>query len=131
MNEEHMQSTNFEFLRPAWPELAELGAFSELYVQSDPPSSRFKSRLLAEHLAMFVCKELGIPIVDGNFLAMLNSTLAFYMAETLSSMRMPVRRVDGATTRGKEHMNEKTTSRARYFSRWWILQNSRFQTNRS
>ena len=66
-----MQSTNFEFLRPVSPELAELGAFAELYAHSDPPSSKIKSRILAEHLAMRVCRELGVSIVDDNFLTML------------------------------------------------------------
>lgn len=72
MNGEYMQSTNFEFLRPTWPELAELGAFAELYAHSDPPSARFKSRLLAEHLAMLACERLRLPIASDNFLSLLN-----------------------------------------------------------
>lgn len=63
-----MQSVNFEFLRPQWPELADLGGFAESYALSDPASSRIKSRLLAEHLAKLLCHELHLPITDDNFL---------------------------------------------------------------
>ena len=66
-----MQSTNFEFLRQKWPELAELGGYAEFYAHSDPPSSRFKSRLLAEHIALLACKRLNFHIADDNFLTML------------------------------------------------------------
>jgi hypothetical protein len=34
--EELMKSKNFEFLRPSFPELADLGGFAERYVFSDP-----------------------------------------------------------------------------------------------
>jgi type I restriction enzyme, R subunit len=45
-----MQSTNFEFLRPNCPELADLGGFAELYAQSDPSSSLIKLRQFGENL---------------------------------------------------------------------------------
>lgn len=50
-----MQSTNFEFLRPKWAELADLGGFAEHYLHSDPPSSVTKARQFAEHLLLWVC----------------------------------------------------------------------------
>ena len=34
-----MKSTNFEFLREKWPELASLGGFAEQYVWPDPASA--------------------------------------------------------------------------------------------
>jgi type I restriction enzyme R subunit len=71
MNGEQMGSTNFEFLRPKWPELANLGGYAELYAHTDPPSSRIKSRTLAEHLALRVCDRLRLPLADDNFLSML------------------------------------------------------------
>lgn len=120
-----MQSTNFEFLRPAWPELAELGAFAELYVQSDPPSSRFKSRLLAEHLAMFVCKELGIPIVDGNFLAVLKElertkTLPKPVLDTFHQVRMSGNKAVHSLIQDNSHALE-TVKSVFDLARWWVL----------
>ena len=45
-----MTSLNFETLRSAWPDLAELGAFAEKYIHSDPPSALVKMRSFAERL---------------------------------------------------------------------------------
>jgi type I restriction enzyme R subunit len=33
-----MRATNFEFLRPHFPELADLGGFAEHYARPDPSS---------------------------------------------------------------------------------------------
>lgn len=66
-----MQSTNFEFLRPHYSDLADLGGFVELYAFSDPASSRVKSRIMAENLALRLCKRLGLPVYDNNFLSLL------------------------------------------------------------
>jgi type I restriction enzyme R subunit len=43
--EELMKSTNFEFLRPSFPELADLGGFAERYTYSDPSSALVKLRM--------------------------------------------------------------------------------------
>jgi type I restriction enzyme R subunit len=45
-----MKSTNFEFLRPTFPELADLGGFAERYAFSDPASALVKLRLFAESM---------------------------------------------------------------------------------
>ncbi len=45
-----MKSTNFEFLRPHYPELADLGGFAELYAHTDPSSSLIKLRQFGENL---------------------------------------------------------------------------------
>lgn len=66
-----MQSLNFEFLRQNYPELADLGAFAERYVHSDPSSSGVKSRILAENIALRFCKKLGLSVYDDNFLTLL------------------------------------------------------------
>ena len=50
-----MQSVNFEFLRPRWPELADLGGFAECYVHSDPSSSLTKGRQFSEQCLKLVC----------------------------------------------------------------------------
>jgi hypothetical protein len=43
-----MKSMNFEFIREACPELANLGAFAESYARSDPASALVKVRTFAE-----------------------------------------------------------------------------------
>ena len=48
--EELMKSQNFEFLRHAFPELADLGGFAERYVFADPASALLKLRLFAESM---------------------------------------------------------------------------------
>ena len=45
-----MESRNFEFLRPHFRELADLGGFAEAYALSDPSGSLVKLRLFAENL---------------------------------------------------------------------------------
>src|SRR6266404_5654103 len=46
--EELMKSTNFEFLRTTFPELADLGGFAERYAYADPSSAVVKLRMFAE-----------------------------------------------------------------------------------
>ena len=41
-----MKSLNFEFLRPFWPQLAELGGFAESYAHPDPDSSLVMERMM-------------------------------------------------------------------------------------
>jgi type I restriction enzyme R subunit len=41
-----MRSTNFEFFRPSFSELADLGGFAECYTLSDPASALIKLRML-------------------------------------------------------------------------------------
>lgn len=66
-----MRSINFEFLRDTYPELADLGAFAEMYAHSDPASSKVKSRILAENIAKLLCNKFRITLYDDNFLTML------------------------------------------------------------
>lgn len=60
-----MQSTNFEFLRPRWPELANIGAFAERYMHSDPAGSLGKARLFTEQCLAWVCLALKIKFPVG------------------------------------------------------------------
>ncbi len=71
MKDKIMKSTNFEFLRSEWNELADLGAFAEHYISTDPQSSLVKSRLLAERIAMLTCKSLKLQISKDGLLSML------------------------------------------------------------
>jgi type I restriction enzyme R subunit len=56
-----MTSTNFEFLKEDWPELAGLGALAESYAHTDPTSSVFNLRLLAENLVKDIYRDLKLP----------------------------------------------------------------------
>ncbi|MBI3867053.1 MAG: DEAD/DEAH box helicase family protein [Verrucomicrobia bacterium] len=56
-----MKSTNFEFLRPASPELADLGGFAELYAYSDPSSAVVKLRMFAETMVSAICSHYKLP----------------------------------------------------------------------
>ena len=56
-----MKSRNFEFLRPNYSELAELGGFSEAYAHADPVSALMKLRLFAENLTKDIYRDLALP----------------------------------------------------------------------
>jgi type I restriction enzyme R subunit len=55
-----MQSINFEFLKPKWPELAGLGGFAESYAHSDPIGAISKLRAFCEQTAKTVHHELRL-----------------------------------------------------------------------
>ena len=56
-----MKSTNFEFLREKWPELASLGGFAEQYAWLDPPSALVKLRTYIESMIHRLYDEHNIP----------------------------------------------------------------------
>jgi type I restriction enzyme, R subunit len=56
-----MQSQNFEFLRPRWEELTELGALAEMHSHVDPSSAAVKLRAFAEQVVLFIYHQHGIP----------------------------------------------------------------------
>jgi len=56
-----MKSTNFEFLRPNWPELAGLGGFAEHYALPDPSSAAVKLRSFAEQFVGFIYHTHRLP----------------------------------------------------------------------
>jgi len=56
-----MESLNFEFLRPRYAELADLGAFAELYASSDPSSAGVKLRAFAELLTGAIYEKFHFP----------------------------------------------------------------------
>src|ERR1700678_1145628 len=61
-----MESLNFEFLRPEYAALADLGAFAEAYAYSDPSSAGVKLRAFAELLtgAIYEKFRLRRPLED-------------------------------------------------------------------
>ena len=56
-----MKSTNFEFLRPAFAELADLGGFVERYTFSDPSGALVKLRLFAETMVSAIYSHHKLP----------------------------------------------------------------------
>jgi type I restriction enzyme R subunit len=58
---EDMISTNFEFLRPTWEELASLGGFAECYARPDPVSATVKLRSFGELLVQSIYQRLKLP----------------------------------------------------------------------
>jgi type I restriction enzyme R subunit len=56
-----MKSTNFEFLRPRWPELASLAGFAEAYAHGDPVAAVVKLRVFGELIVQFIYDELRLP----------------------------------------------------------------------
>ena len=60
-NDQLMKSTNFEYLRPNWPELAGLGGFAEAYAHSDPVGSIGKLRVYCEHAVKSIRHTLRLP----------------------------------------------------------------------
>ena len=71
---EIMQSQNFEYLRPHWPELASLCGFAEQYVQADPEGATVKLRAFAERSVSIVYGEVGLPRAPmSNFMELLSN----------------------------------------------------------
>ncbi|WP_231715586.1 DEAD/DEAH box helicase family protein [Desulfosarcina widdelii] len=56
-----MPSTNFEFMRPNWPELADLCGFAEIYAHTDPASALIKLRSLVENIVQRIYEENQFP----------------------------------------------------------------------
>jgi type I restriction enzyme R subunit len=59
--EELMKSKNFEFLRPSFPELADLGGFAERYSFADPSSALVKLRMFAETMVSAIYSYHKLP----------------------------------------------------------------------
>ena len=56
-----MPSTNFEFMRPKWPELSDLCGFAEVYVHADPASALIKLRTFVETIVQGIYEENSLP----------------------------------------------------------------------
>ena len=56
-----MTSTNFEFLRLKWPELADLCGFAEVYAHNDPASALLKLRTFVETIVQLIYEENRFP----------------------------------------------------------------------
>ncbi|MBY0405891.1 MAG: DEAD/DEAH box helicase family protein [Cyanobacteria bacterium] len=58
-------STNFDFLKDRWPDLASLASFAESYAYTDPASSLVKLRIFAEKMVDILYYELGLIKPNG------------------------------------------------------------------
>ena len=54
-------SSNFQFIKPHWPALAELAEHAEKYTFDDPQSSLIKLRCYAEKLTGIIYREFSLP----------------------------------------------------------------------
>lgn len=58
-----MQSTNFEFIRPHYPVLADLGGYAEAILYIDPGSAQTRLRSLAESITRTIHKMERLPFI--------------------------------------------------------------------
>lgn len=56
-----MQSINFEFLRPKWPELSGLGGFAEAYTHTDAVGAISKLRMFCEQVVEWIHHDQRLP----------------------------------------------------------------------
>ena len=69
-----MKSTNFEFLRETWPDLAMLGGIADAYARTGPQNALVKLRAFAERMVGGIYQRLGLPIpVQPTFIDLLNN----------------------------------------------------------
>jgi type I restriction enzyme R subunit len=70
-----MQSINFEFLKPNWPELAQLGGFAESHAHADPVSAITKLRMFCEQTVRTLHHTLRLPpLLRPNLVDLLEDT---------------------------------------------------------
>lgn len=119
-----MQSSNFEFLRSEWPELADLGSYADQYMHSDPSSACVKSRILAEQIAIMTCGKFRISITSDNFLSLLQELestklLPRAVLDTFHAVRMTGNKGAHTSLNTKETAR-KTVQASFNLARWWM-----------
>jgi Type I site-specific restriction-modification system, R (restriction) subunit and related helicases len=128
-----MQSTNFEFLRPQWPDLADLGGFIEYHLHVDPGSSLVKSRILGEQIAFMVCNVLCIDVRENDsFLSMLKAiestkALPDALIDTFHILRYAGNK--GAHRKKVKDDAARIASNAYDLARWWVLYITKSEKN--
>src|SRR5262245_2739075 len=98
-----MQSTNFEYLRPHQPELADLGGFAEQYAYADPSSSLIKLRMVGELVVSTLFSKMGFSrIPQMNFLEMLQADeLRAFLPKVLQDKLHFLRREGNSAAHGR------------------------------
>jgi len=123
-----MQSTNFEFLRGAHPELASLGGFAEHYAVSDPASAAIKLRAYAESMvsSIFSAQQLLRPY-RANLNDLLNddcfkAATPGVVIDKLHALRMQGNRAaHGAAKELKPHHSMWLLKEAHALGQWFFI----------
>lgn len=133
MNGKHMQSTNFEFLRSQWPDLADLGGLLEHHLYVDPASSLVKSRIMGEQIAYMVCNALRINLLENDsFLSMLKAiertrALPEAVLDTFHIIRLTGNK---AAHTGKVQQDATSVAASAYdLARWWVMYSTKSGKN--
>lgn len=112
-----MQSLNFEFLRPHWPDLAALGGFAEQYAQTDPASSLVKLRSYIESMVQGIYRQLGIQLPTvSNLNDLLRAPVFTEAVPRTVCLKMNAIRDHGNKAAHGEDISQKTAL--------WLLQES-------
>ncbi len=131
MKDEIMKSTNFEFLRPTWNELADLGAFAEQYIHTDPQSAQMKSRLLAERIAMLTCMKVNLP-VSGGFLSILKDLEHKKILPSIVLDLFHLVRMAGNESAHQDNLSNSTlevVKSAFRIAQWWYVYDKKTKDN--
>ncbi len=121
-----MKSTNFEFLRHSWNELAELGAFAEQYMTSDPRSCHITCRILAEEITKLICRQNNIITNEKNFIDLLQELKEFDILPIITlSLLHRVRKMGNTAAHDLQFTNNAPEIVKSTFlvARWWYNYN--------
>jgi type I restriction enzyme R subunit len=121
-----MKSANFEILEDRWPELAQLGAFAESYVFTDPASAMMKLRLYAENLTKNLYRDLRLPSEDRmSFVDMLSGSAFQSAVPSVVVDKLHAIRMHGNKAAHGEKATHKTTlwliKEAHSLARWLVV----------
>ena len=125
--ENRMQSLNFEVLRTQYPQLADLGAFAEQYVHSDPEAAVAKLRKYGEALTHAICTHYRLPRSSATHFELLkNSTFESIVPPDILEKFHAVRRTgnDGVHPSSPAVTNGAALSRlkdAHDLAKWWAM----------
>lgn len=112
-----MQSHNFEFLRKDYPELANLGGFTESYSFSDPVSGFVKLRTYGESLvkAIFAHHKFELTF-QSSFNELLHDSSFRYITPRVIQDKLHLLRIKGNKAAHGELPKEDEEDAADYFS---------------
>jgi type I restriction enzyme R subunit len=91
-----MESINFEFLKPKWPELSGLGGLAESYAHTDPIGSISKLLAFCEQVAKFIHYELRLPrLLRPNLIDLLDDSAFQSAVPIVIVSKMHTLRIEG------------------------------------
>jgi type I restriction enzyme R subunit len=121
-----MQSLNFEALRPRYTELADLGAFAEQYVHTDPASAGVKLRTFAEVLtgAIYSNLKLPRPLEDDLYRLLTNPPFEKAVPEQIRGLLHLLRKEGNQGAHGNhiaDEMAMRLLEQAVKLGKWWAV----------